>query len=153
MESDLPPTSYSVSEELHIHSRPHTICYQYLCYNTLHLHCTGSWCACVYIDQKKKACHFPVSNLWLVDLESEVILTWPCEHFTSNSRAKSYGYKHTYIRTEISPPNSLVWGSLRLAPIIIHFQLTGYTSTLGKRRVFVEGTLLICNVQPPSHRN
>ena len=32
--------------------------------------------------------------------------------------------------------------------IIIHYQLTGYTSTLGKRRVFVEGTLLICNVQP-----
>ena len=25
MESDLLPTSYSVSEELHLHSRPHTI--------------------------------------------------------------------------------------------------------------------------------
>ena len=74
--------------------------------------------------KKKHDCLFPVSNLWLVDLESEVILTWPREHFTSNSRAKSYGYKHTYIRTEISPPNSLVWGSLRLAPITaLSFQI------------------------------
>ena len=62
----------------------------------------GSWRACVYIAAerggKKHDCHFPVSNLWLVDL------TWPRKHsdlqFACEVQAS--------IQTEISPPNSLV---------------------------------------------
>ena len=55
MESDLLPTSYSVSEELHLHSRPHTI----------NMHAALALAAdvhaiCVYIaERKKKSMSFP----------------------------------------------------------------------------------------------
>ena len=99
------PLINSVSEELHLHS---LIQYAALAADAH---------ACTTERKSWKKSHFPVSNLWLVDLESAALLTWPREHFTSNSCAKSDRYKQASKITEISAPNSLVWGSLRLAPI------------------------------------
>ena len=56
MESDLPPTSYSVSEELHLHSRPQLIQYAALAAD-------AHACTTERRSWGKKACHFPVSNL------------------------------------------------------------------------------------------
>ena len=77
--------------------------------------------------------------MYIAELEKKTCLTFPgiddlltwsqqlfChghnEHaniLTCNSRAKSDRYIQASKRTEISPPNSLVWGSLRLAPITL----------------------------------
>ena len=53
MESDLLPTSYSVSEELHLHSRPHTI--------NMHaaLALAADAHACTLQKGKKKSMSFP----------------------------------------------------------------------------------------------
>ena len=56
MESDLPPTSYSVSEELHLHSRPHRSIIQYAALAADAHACTTerrSW------EKKKKSMSFP----------------------------------------------------------------------------------------------
>ena len=82
MESDLPPTSYSVSEELHLHSL-----IQYM------LHWQLMRMRVLQKEDLEKKKHV-ISRYRTCDL-----LTWSQqllrEHFTSNSHAKSDGYKHT----------------------------------------------------------
>ena len=117
IESDLPPTSYSVSEVV-------KNCISIGSYNMLHWQLMRM-CVLQKEDLGRKKKHV-ISRYRACDL-----LTWSQQLFWHDhanilplirARSPTDTYIHTSKRTEISPPNSLVWGSLRLAPINVNYR-------------------------------